>query len=395
MIVNRIVSSTVAGLVAVIVGFTSSVALIYQTVINLGGDVNLAASWILALGLSMGLTSISLSLYYRIPILIAWSTPGAALLMANTQGFTLNEAVGGFIFCGAFIFLCGVTGLFEKLIRRLPFQLASAMLAGILIKFGIDVFNQMNAQPILVISMFVTYLICKQLTPKFTMLFVLLVSGLLAWQFKLVKSVELTWQFSEFQYISPIFSLEVLLGIGIPLFIVTMAAQNLPGIAVLKAHNYKTPVSSVLSVTGGVTLLTAPFGSYAINLAAITAAICMTDEVSDKPEKRYWATVAGGIFYIVMAIFAGYLMNLFSSLPTALIYALAGIALFSTITNSIKQSLTDSKISEAAIITLLVTASDLSLFGISSVLWGIVAGSLTLFLQRVLRRRAAIKNDGI
>lgn len=386
MLVNRIISATVAGLVAVVIGFASSVALIYQTVVNLGGDASLASSWILTLGLSMGITSIALSFYYRVPILIAWSTPGAALLIANTQSFNINEAVAGFMFSALLIFLCGITGWFEKLINKLPFQLASAMLGGILVNFGIDVFNQMNEAPLLVIVMLFSYLICRQLMPKFTMLFVLIISVVLAWQLKLMTFTALSWQLSKFSYVSPEFTVSAILGIGIPLFLVTMAAQNLPGIAVLKAHNYKTPVSSILSVTGFVNMLAAPFGGYAINLAAITAAICMTEDVDKDPKKRYWAAVSGGGFYLLMAISAGYLMQAFASLPNALIYSLAGMALFTTINSSIQQALSDDKMSEAAIITFLVTASNLSLWDISSVLWGLIAGSITLLIQSVLNK---------
>ena len=384
MLVNRIISSAVAGLVAVIIGFASSVALIYQTVINLGGDASLASSWILTLGLSMGVTSIALSFYFRIPILIAWSTPGAALLIANTQNFNLHEATAGFIFSALLIFVCGITGWFEKLINRLPFQLASAMLAGILVNFGIDVFNQMNEAPLLVIVMFITYLIGRQLVPKLTMLLVLVISIVLAWQLKLMTFAEFSWQVSGFKYISPEFNMSAILGVGIPLFLVTMAAQNLPGIAVLRAHNYKAPVSSILSVTGFVNVLAAPFGGYAINLAAITAAICMTEDVDKKPENRYWAAISGGGFYILMAISAGYLMQAFALLPNALIYSLAGIALFTTINSSIQQAVSEGKMSEAAIITFLVTASNITLWDISSVLWGLIAGSITLFIQHLL-----------
>ncbi|WP_425514589.1 benzoate/H(+) symporter BenE family transporter [Alteromonas lipotrueiana] len=382
LLVNRLVSASIGGLVAVIVGFASSVALIYQAVITLGGDTQLAASWLLALGLTMGVTSIGLSLYYRVPILIAWSTPGAALLLAGTQNYTLNEAIAGFMCSAILIFLCGITGWFEKLVNKIPGQLASAMLAGILLNFGIGVFDEMNAQPTLVAFMLSTYFVGRQLTPKFTMLLVLLVSIVSARLLGLTEKLDYGFTISEFTYIAPVFSLSAILGIGVPLFIVTMAAQNLPGIAVLKAHHYKAPVSSVLSVTGCVNFVAAPFGSYAINLAAITAAICMTDEVSSKPQQRYWASVAGGFFYILMAISAEYLMNIFSSLPSSLILALAGIALFATITNSFKQSLTAEEYSEASIVTVLVTSSDLSLWGVSSVLWGLMAGCLLLSIQK-------------
>jgi len=388
MLVNRIISSSVAGLVAVIVAFTSSVALIYQTVISLGGDASIASSWILTLGISMGITSIGLSLYYRVPILIAWSTPGAALLIANNQHFTLNEAVAGFIFSASLIFLSGISGWSEKLINKIPPQLASAMLAGILVNFGIDVFNQMNDQPLLVIAMFLAYLISKQLIPQFSMLVVLFVSIVLAWQLNLVSFNEVIWELSEFKYISPTFNLSAIISIGLPLFIVTMAAQNLPGIAVLKAHHYDAPISSVLSVTGLVNLLAAPFGGYAINLAAITAAICMTDEVDKDPQKRYWSTVVAGVFYILMGISAGYLMGTLSVLPVALIYSLAGIALFNTIGNSIQHALSENTLSEAAIITFLVTASNLTLWGISPVLWGLIVGVIALSCKRLLNKEA-------
>ena len=391
MLVNRILSSAVAGMVAVIVGFSSSVALIYQTVLNLGGDTSLASSWILMLGLTMGVTSIGLSLYYRLPILIAWSTPGAALLIANVQGFSLNQAIAGFMFSGLLIFLCGITGWFEKLINKIPFQLASAMLAGILLNFGIAVFNQMNEAPWLVIIMLSTYLISKQLMPKFSMLLVMVSCIVLAWQFDLVSMNELSWQASEFSYIAPQFSLEALLSISIPLFIVTMSAQNLPGIAVLKAHNYRAPVSCILSVTGFVNIITAPFGCYAINLAAITAAICMTDDISEEPQQRYWATVAAGGAYILMAISAGYLMNVFAALPDVLIYSLAGIALFGTISSSLQQAVIESKVSEASVITFLVTASDIMLWGMSSILWGLIAGGLVLFIQSVFKEKSIIE----
>lgn len=390
MLVNQIISASVAGLLAVIIGFASSVALIYQTVVNLGGDASLASSWILTLGLSMGFTSIALSFYYRVPILVAWSTPGAALLIANTQHFNVNEAIAGFMFSALLIFLCGITGWFEKLMNKLPFQLASAMLGGILVNFGVDVFNQMNDEPLLVIAMFFTYLVGRRLFPKFTMLLVLVISISLAWHLNLITFRGLSWQLSEFRYISPEFNISAILGVGVPLFLVTMAAQNLPGIAVLKAHNYKAPVSSVLSVTGFVNMFAAPFGGYAINLAAITAAICMTEDVDKNPEKRYWAAISGGGFYILMAISAGYLMQVFALLPNALIYSLAGIALFTTINSSIKQAISEDKMSEAAIITFLVTASNLTLWDISSVLWGLIAGTITLLVQRLLKKPSYI-----
>ncbi|WP_426369607.1 benzoate/H(+) symporter BenE family transporter [Pseudocolwellia sp. HL-MZ7] len=386
MLVNRVLNATLAGFVAVLIGFTSSIALIYQMVINFGGDSGLAASWLLVLGLSLGVSSITLSLLYRIPILVAWSTPGAALLIGNAQGLSLNEAVAGFIFSATLIFFCGITGWFEKLMNKIPFQLATAMLAGVLVNFGIDVFDQMNTQPLLIIVMFVVYLVSKRFLPKYTMLFVLTAGVIVAQKTGLILPNEAEFTFVGFEYVVPHFTMQSVLGVGIPLFIVTIAAQNLPGIAVLKAHGYQAPISKVLSFTGLANIVAAPFGGYSLNLAAITAALCMTEDVDKDPGKRYWAAIAGGVFYILMGIFAGYLIGVFSTFPAALIFSLAGIALFSTITNSIKQSLSDDNYLEASMITFLVTASELSMLGISSVLWGLIAGIFTLFIMNVFRR---------
>ena len=383
--VNSIIAAMSAGLVAVIVGFSSSIALIYQLVINLGGDSHLVASWFLALGVSMGLLSILLSYFYRIPILIAWSTPGAALLVANVQGFNLNEAIAGFIVCAFLLFIFPLLMPLDKLFKWLPPQLASAMLAGILLNFGFSVFTQMDLQPILIISMFVSYLLAKRFVPQWTLLIVIVVSILLAWQLQLIESKSIDWQWSEWQFIQPEFSWSVIVGISLPLFIVTTAAQNLPGMAMLQSFGYKAPIKRILSMTGLCNLIAAPFGGYALNLAAISASICMTEEVHENPRKRYWASIWAGIFYLVLGLLAAYIIAWFALLPEALILALAGIALFGTITHSLQHSVnSESKhINEAAVITLLMTASPISLWGLSSVIWGVIGGLLVLFINQL------------
>ena len=386
--VNSIVAAMSAGFIAVVVGFSSSVALIYQLVINYGGDVNLVASWFLALGVSMGLLSILLSYYYKIPILIAWSTPGAALLIANAQGFTLEQAVAGFLICAALLCLFPLLIPIDKLFKWLPSQLASAMLAGILLHFGISVFEQMNLQPILILTMFISYLFAKRFVPQWTLLIVMIISIVVAWQLDLIKHQQIEWQWSQWQFIQPDFSWSVILGISLPLFIVTMAAQNLPGIAMLQSFGYKAQIKSILSMTGLCNIIAAPFGGYALNLAAISASICMTEEVHKNPNKRYWASIWAGVFYILLGLFAGYIMAWFALLPNTLILALAGIALFSTITHSLQQSINSNHkhINEAAVITLLITASPISLWGISSVMLGLLSGLLVLFINKSLSK---------
>ncbi|MDP5214455.1 benzoate/H(+) symporter BenE family transporter [Pseudoalteromonas tunicata] len=377
-----------AGFIAVLVGFTSSVALIYQAVVNLGGNADLVASWLMVLGLSMGILSITLSVLYRVPILIAWSTPGAALLISSSQGFTLEQATGAFIFCAVLIFISGVTGLFEKLMRRIPLPLASAMLAGVLVGFGIDVFNLLPQQTALIASMLITYLITKLISPRWCMIMVLIVGLIVAWSLQLLNFSALEFKLATLQFTNPQWSWPAVMNIGLPLFIVTMASQNLPGIAVMQAHNYPVPISKTLTITGATNILIAPFGGYAINFAAITAAICMTPEVNPNPNKRFLGSVAAGLFYILLAIGSGTLISLLDAMPSALILALAGIALFGTIASSLKLALSESYYLEASMITFLVTASDLVLLNIGSPLWGILAGCLTLFIQQITQKKS-------
>ena len=383
--VNSIIAAMSAGLVAVIVGFSSSIALIYQLVINLGGDSHLVASWLLALGTSMGILSILLSYCYRIPILIAWSTPGAALLIANIQGFDLNQAVGGFIVCALLLFIFPLLIPLDKLFKWLPTQLASAMLAGILLKFGFAVFTQMELQPILIISMFISYLLAKRLIPQWTLLIVIVISAILAWHLQLIESKVIEWQWSEWQFIKPAFSWSVIVGISLPLFIVTTAAQNLPGIAMLQSFGYQAPIKRILSLAGLFNIIAAPFGGYALNLAAISASICMTEDVHKDANKRYWASIWAGIFYIILGLLAAYIIAWFALLPESLILALAGIALFGTITHSLQQSVNSKSkhINEAAVITLLITASPIALWGLSSVIWGVIGGLLVLLFSQL------------
>lgn len=391
LILNRIN----AGFLAFLVGFTSSVALIYQAAVNLGADLTMVSSWIFALGIGMGITSIGLSLFYRVPILIAWSTPGAALLITSTQGFSINQAIAAFIVSACLITLSGLTGWFEKLMNRIPQQIASAMLAGILLTFGIDVFNLMGQSLYLVLAMLLVYLISKQVIPRFAMLAILLSGGLIAWQQGLLITPKLDWTISKLIYIEPEWSFAAILNIGLPLFIVTMATQNIPGVAILKSQQYFPSTSTLMTATGFMNILIAPFGGFAINLAAITAAICMSPEADPNPNKRYWAAVSAGVFYLLMGVMALSLMTLFQSMPQALILALAGIALFSTIGSSLQQAFIDTQYKEASLMTFLVTASDFTLWNIGSALWGVVAGVITLLIPYLVSLIKRKTNQGV
>ncbi|MCW8887386.1 MAG: benzoate/H(+) symporter BenE family transporter [Motiliproteus sp.] len=366
-----------AGLVAVMVGYTSSAVIIFQAASAAGADSCQINSWLWALGIGMAVTSIGLSVRYRSPILTAWSTPGAALLVTGLSGVTINEAIGAFLFCSLLIALCGFCGIFERLMHHIPNTLAAAMLAGILVPFGLDLFLALKTQSLLVGTMLVTYLLTRKISPRYVILLSLGAGLVIASMNGLVNTSELSWQLASPQWMAPSFNPSVLVGVGIPLFIVTMASQNMPGIAILHAHGYhKVPTSPLIGWTGATGLLLAPFGGFAFNLAAITAAICMGKEADPNPDKRYFASVWAGIFYLITGLFGATVAAAFSALPIELVAAIAGLALLGTISNSIATAVSDETGREAAIITFLITASGISLFGIGSAFWGLMAGLL-------------------
>ncbi len=367
-----------AGFVAVLVGFTSSAVIVFHAAASAGATAAEASSWLGALGIGMGVTTIALSLYYRIPVLTAWSTPGAALLVTSLSGVPMDEAVGAFLFSAMLITLSGVTGWFERIMNRIPMSIASAMLAGVLLRFGMDVFVSMKEEFVLVFSMFVTYLVCKRLVPRYAIVIVLLLGVVLAQVRGLLRVESFEIGVTQLVFTAPAFSVGTMIGVGIPLFVVTMASQNIPGIAVLKASGYDPPVSASTGWTGAATLIVAPFGGFALNLAAITAAICMGREAHDDPDKRYMAAVSAGVFYLLIGAFAATVASVFAAFPRELVLAVAGLALLSTIAGSLSTAMENVQQREPALLTFLVTASGVSLIGIGSAFWGLIAGALAL-----------------
>lgn len=377
------VSAIVAGFIAVLVGFASSVAIVFQGAVAAGASPQQIESWVWALGLGMGISTLGLSVYYKRPLIIVWSTPGAALLAAGLQGASLEEAIGTFLFVGLLILIVGVSGLFNKIITLIPMPLASAMLAGILVQFGIDIFIAMEAQTTMVVLMFASYLVCKYWQPRYAILAVLVVGVVYCIVAGSLHASQIDFSLAKPQWVSPQFSISAIMGIGIPLFIVTMTSQNLPGVAILKSSGFaQQNVSPIISVTGLSTLLLAPFGGFTFNLAAITAAICTSDECHPIAEKRYIAGVSAGIFNIIAGILGATVVSLFAAFPQAMIAALAGLALLSTIANSLKAALADNHEKEAALITFLVSASGITFFGIAAAFWGIVIGMIVLKVSR-------------
>jgi len=374
------VPSAVAGFVAVLVGFTSSVAIVFQAAQALGATSSQITSWMWALGLGMGITSLGLSLWTRQPVLTAWSTPGAALL-AGTAGISMPEAIGAFMVCGALILLAGLTKAFERVMDRIPVAVASALLAGVLARFGLDAVASVKTAPTLVLVMAAVYLAGRRWWPRYAVPAVLLAGvAVAAGQGRLHMS-EVQWAWAQPVWTSPSFSMAALIGVALPLFLVTMASQNLPGVAAQRASGYQTPISPSISTTGLATLLLAPFGGYAFNLAAITAAICMGREAHEDPRRRYTAAAMAGVFYIALGLAGGAVVGLLAAFPRELVAAVAGLALLGTIAGGLAAALKEEKHRDAAILTFLVTLSGVAMLGIGSAFWGVVAGTVSLLVQ--------------
>ena len=380
-------AAVVAGFVAMLVGYTSSLVLMFQAGQNAGLNSGQISSWIWALSIGMALTTIGLSLKYRTPIVIAWSTPGAALLVTSLPSVPYSDAIGAFVLCAVLLALCGITGSVDRLLRRVPPALAAALLAGILFRIGIEICAAAQHQTALVLGMALAYLVAKRLWPRYCVLVALVAGLLLAAGLGLLDFHSLRLELAVPVWTTPTFSLAATIGIAIPLFVVAMASQNMPGIAVLRTDGYAVPASPLIATTGLASLLLAPFGSHGINLAAISAAICTGPQAHEDASKRYTAAVWCGLFYGIAGLFGATLAALFASLPGELVISVAALALLGSIMNGLHGALADPGQREPALITFLVTASGLTLAGIGSAFWGLVAGLLASLLLTARRRQ--------
>ena len=379
-------SAIVAGFVTVLVGFTSSAVIVFQAARAAGANQAEDSSWIWALGIGMGVTCIGLSLYYRKPVVTAWSTPGAAMLITSAAGVSLPESIGAFLMSGLLIALAGFSGWFERSLQRIPISIASAMLAGVLFRFGLDVFVSMQTQFAMVFAMFIVYLICRRALPRYAIVATLAVGIVIAAMRGLLHLHEVNLQFAQPIFTAPAFSVSALIGVALPLFIVTMASQNVPGVAALRASGYsEVPISPVIGWIGATTVLLAPFGAFALNLAAITAAICTGREAHEDPDKRYIAAIAAGVFYILIGLFGATVAALLAAFPRELVLTIAGLALLGTIGNGLATALSNEKEREPAFVTFLVTVSGVTLLSIGSAFWGLLAGVLAWLILRSRR----------
>lgn len=385
-------SAAVAGFIATLISYAGPMVIIFQAAKAAGLPNDVVASWIWAVSIGSGVLGIVLSLRFKVPLVIAWSAPGSALLVALLPGISLNEAVGAYLLANLLIFLVGVSGAFDRIIGKLPAAISAAMLAGILFSFGTQLFVSIKDKPLLVLAMFATYLLFKRYSPRYAVMAVLVVGCAIAFATGEFKTASLVVEMTAPIWITPEFSWHGALNIALPLVMVALTGQFVPGIAVLRNDGYTTPAGPIIASNAFVSMLLAPFGCHGLNLAAITAAICTGRESHADPSKRYVAGVVGGVFYLILGIFGATMVSLFAVFPHELIAALAGLALFGAISGALAGSMAVPQDREAALITFLVTASGMSLFGLSAAFWGLIFGLVAhgfLTFKRSSNRAAA------
>ncbi|USD67236.1 benzoate/H(+) symporter BenE family transporter [Vibrio sp. SCSIO 43136] len=370
-----------AGFAAVFVGYTSSVAIVIHAATQLGASSELIESWLMMLGLVLGVTSIGYSWHYKRPMLMAWSTPGAVLLALASESYALPVVVGAFAISGIMIALTGLIKPISNVMSRIPSSLGTAMLAAILLPFCLQAFEPLDSYPAVFMLMFISYMGAKFLVPKYTML-VLLILGLLCAQWIGTDSKDISFTLSSPVWITPQAELGAMVSLALPLYVVTMLSQNLPGIAMMKGYGYQTPIQSTLVGTGAFNALTAPMGVFSINLAAISAAMCMNEDVDKDASQRFKAVIWAGVFYIFAGLFASSVVALFLLLPVEIIKMLAGFALLGTLLMCLSSAFSDAKYRESALLTFLFTLSGATVLGISATLVGLLVGIVHLRLTQ-------------
>ncbi|HGX3400324.1 TPA: benzoate/H(+) symporter BenE [Acinetobacter nosocomialis] len=374
------ISATVAGFLAVLISYSGPLIIFFQAAQRAHVSTDMMVSWIWGISIGAAVSGIYLSIKYKTPVITAWSAPGTALLVTLFPNDSLNEAVAAYITSAIVIFLIGVTGYFDKLLKWIPQDVAAGMMAGILFQFGISLFTASDSMPFIVFSMLIVFLIAKRLIPRYTMIWVLAAGVLLSLILGKMNPVDVSFNLAIPQWISPQWTWNSTLNLAVPLILVSLTGQFLPGMAIMKLSGYDTPAKPIITATSIASLAVACVGGITIVLASITAALCMGKDAHELKEKRYIAGIANGIFYILGGLFAGSIVMLFSLLPKELVAALAGLALLGAIATNISVAMKNDNQRDAALITFLATASGMHFLGLSSVFWGICIGVIAHFI---------------
>ena len=364
----------VAGFLAVLVSYSGPLAILFQAGASAGISNEMMTSWVWAISMGAAVSGIILSIWLKAPVVTAWSAPGTALLVALFPELSLNEAVGAYITAAVIIFIIGVSGTFDTFVRAIPKGIAAGMMAGILFQFGVGAFTAIETTPALAIGMLLSYVVFRRLFPKYTLVLLLIAGVILAVVLEGASLSGVRWSIAVPQFIEPEWNLGSTLSLAIPLVLVSLTGQFLPGMAILQGAGYPVRAKPIIGVTSLVSLPMAFFGGITTVVAAITAAICTGKDAHEDPSRRYVAGVFNGVFYLVGGLFAGTIVSLFTSLPAAFVAVLAGLALLGAIAGNLFAALEDASHREASLITFIVTASGMSVFGLSSAFWGVVIG---------------------
>ncbi|MDF0750863.1 benzoate/H(+) symporter BenE family transporter [Marinobacter sp. 71-i] len=364
----------VAGFLAVLVSYSGPLAIFFQAGASAGISTEMMTSWVWAISMGAAISGIVLSIWLKAPVVTAWSAPGTALLVALFPELSLNEAIGAYITAAIIIFIIGVSGTFDTFVRAIPKGIAAGMMAGILFQFGVGAFTAIETTPALAIGMLVSYVVFRRLFPKYTLVLLLVAGVVLAVVLEGASLSGVRWSIAVPQFIQPEWTLGSTLSLAIPLVLVSLTGQFLPGMAILQGAGYPVKAKPIIGVTSLVSLPMAFFGGITTVVAAITAAICTGKDAHEDPSRRYIAGVFNGVFYLVGGLFAGTIVSLFTSLPAAFVAVLAGLALLGAIAGNLFSALEEGSHREASLITFIVTASGMSLFGLSSAFWGVVIG---------------------
>lgn len=374
------ISATVAGFLAVLISYAGPMIIFFQAAQQANVSSSMMASWIWGSSIGAAIAGIILSIKFKTPIITAWSAPGTALLVALFPHISLNEVVAAYITSAGIIFLIGITGSFDRLLKWIPQGLAAGMMAGILFQFGLGLFKASDNMPYLVFGMLICFLLAKRYSPRYAIIWVLIAGVVLSFSLGQIQPVAMDFALAIPHMIYPEWTWSSTLNLAIPLTIVSLTGQFLPGMAILKLSGYQTPAKPILTVASITSIVVAFTGGITIVLAAITAALCTGKDAHERKEKRYIAGIANGIFYILGGLFAGSLVMLFSILPKELIAALAGLALLGAIATNMSAAMKDDSQRDAALITFLATVSGMHFLGFSSVFWGICIGMISHLL---------------
>ncbi|WP_029212856.1 benzoate/H(+) symporter BenE family transporter [Arsenicicoccus bolidensis] len=379
-------SAVLAGFVAVAISYAGPLLVVLEAARAGGLSPQLTASWVWAISVGSGLVCLVTSWWTKQPVMVAWSIPGAALLITSLGDYRSSDAIGAYVVCGVVSVLLGATGLVGRLLQAVPRPITAAVLAGVLFPFALKVAAAVVGQPVVAGGLVLGYLVGRRWQPRYAVFLALATGGVLAVVTGQAQAMAVRLTLTTPTWTTPTWSWDAILGIALPLLIVTAVGQNAPGLIVMHNSGYDADDRLLLGASGVASVLAAPFGSHALNMAAVTAAIATSEESHPDHDRRYVAGMACGFFYVLGGFAADTIVSLFSAIPAGMLTALAGVALLSPLQASIYDTMHEGdhhrSVTEAALITFAVTASGVQALGIVSAFWGLLAGVVAYAVLR-------------